>query len=166
MMQKTIIPNIVLLRWTLILNKCNYYFPSASNDSKLSLNQLKTYRMNFYVFQIIDTMALHMPPEKIFQHIVSDYLHVLIINVKCVRPVEFYFFHPFILPTAVPCRVAHKGLSLLLLIILFFKAFNYFWIGDLHHHSILIFSRCPLLRHALPVKTPIKRKEVWCVLQS
>lgn len=29
----------------------------------------------FLWFQIIDTMALHMPPEKLFQHIVSDWIH-------------------------------------------------------------------------------------------
>lgn len=29
----------------------------------------------FLWFQIIDTMALHMPPEKLFQHIVSDLIH-------------------------------------------------------------------------------------------
>ena len=43
-------------------------------------------------FQIIDTMALHMPPEKLFQHIVSDHLHVYDSN-SYVWHVEFHFLH-------------------------------------------------------------------------
>lgn len=57
-------------------------------------------------FQIIDTMALHMPPEKLFQHIVSDHLHVHKNNVKCLRHVEFHFVHPSIFQLLFPCRVA------------------------------------------------------------
>ena len=29
-------------------------------------------KVEFFFFQIIDTMALHMPPEKLFQQLVSQ----------------------------------------------------------------------------------------------
>lgn len=95
-------------------------------------------------------MALHMPPEKLFQQLVSQPdVSETVKDVLCFSDHFIRFFYG--LDESLKCieylNNPDSGTRLLTTVL----------------HCVLCF-RCPWLKPALPVKTPIRGREVSCVL--
>lgn len=78
MAQRMTIPNTVLLRCLFMLI-CNVFYCFVTHYTSqqrwlihCGAMKIKIDKFFFLYFQIIDTMALHMPPEKLFVQLVSQ----------------------------------------------------------------------------------------------